>query len=361
MVPFMRKKSVIITASIILLLITATSIYLLQNKKKDNPTPASTSDFVTEDYFIYDTVVRVKVFGEKANEQTLTDIGNFLHDLDDKMNKDKVGSEIQQINAAAGVSAVKVSPDLYELIARSIEYGDKTNGFFDIAIGPLVDLWKIGNEGAHVPKQNEINTAMALTNYKDIELNKQEYSVKLLRKGMVLDLGGIGKGYAAEQIRAYLLKNDLTSALINMGSSSIITVGKKLNGSDWLLGIQNPDQSRGNSLGTITLNNEVINTSGVYERFFMQDGVRYHHIFDPRTGYPIQNGLESVTIIGKDSVEAEALTKGIFVMGVKDGLKYIEGLDGVEALFITNEQKIYATSGLKDRLKITDPAYTVIY
>lgn len=359
MVPFMRKKSVIITASIILLLITATSIYLLQNKKKDNPTPAS--DFVAEDYFIYDTIVRVKVFGENANEQTLNDIGNLLHDLDNKMNKNKVGSEIDQINAAAGESAVKVSPDLFELISRSVQYGDETSGFFDIAIGPLVDLWQIGNEGAHVPKQNEINTAMALTSYKDIELNKQEHSVKLLRKGMVLDLGGIGKGYAAEQIRDYLLKHDLTSALINMGSSSIITVGKKLNGSDWLLGIQNPDQSRGNSLGTITLNNEVINTSGVYERFFMQDGVRYHHIFDPQTGYPIQNGLESVTIIGKDAVEAEALTKGIFVMGVQKGLKYIEGLDGVEALFITKDQKIHATSGLKNRLNITDTNYKVIY
>lgn len=354
----MRKKLILIlTACTLLVAIAGISIYVLQQKKPSN----DLNTFVSENYFIYDTVVKVKVFGENANNQTLKDIGNLLEDLDDKMNKDKVGSEIQKINAAAGTSAVQVSKELYDLIALSLQYGDQTNGFFDIAIGPLVDLWQIGSEGAHVPKQDEITTAMTLTNYKDIELNEKEHSVKLLHKGMVLDLGGIGKGYAAEQIKAYLLEHGLTSALINMGSSSIITVGNKVDGSDWILGIQNPDQSRGNSLGTITLNDEVINTSGVYERFFIQDNVRYHHIFDPRTGYPIQNGLESVTIIGKDAVEAEALTKGIFVMGVEEGLKYIESLDGVEAIFIAEGQKIYATSGLKDRLKISDTSYTLIY
>lgn len=218
----------------------------------------------------------------------MDDIQQMLERMDMELSRTKEGGETYAINQAAGKEAVVVSDETLDVIKQSIQYAKEMDGLFDPTIGPLIDLWNIGSGGDKVPPQAEIDKAKSLTNYKDVEIDEAAKTVKLMKENMVLDLGGIGKGYAADRIADYLKEQGLNSAMINLGGSSIIALGKKPNGTEWNIGLQDPDQSRGTQLGTIKISDEVIDASGVYERYFMQDNVRYHHILDPRTGYPFR-------------------------------------------------------------------------
>lgn len=314
---------------------------------------------VAQTFYIYDTVVNLKLYGDQAGQQHMDDIYAILEDLDLKLSRTKEGGEVYAINEAAGKEAVAVSDDTFEVVQMSVDNAAQTDGLFDPTIGPLVDLWNIGNGGESVPDEAAIKAAAALTDYKDIILDESAQTVMLAREGMMLDLGGIGKGYAADRIADYLREQGIESAMINLGGSSIIGLGTKPGGLEWNIGLQDPDKSRGTQLGTIKIADEVIDASGVYERFFMQDGVRYHHIIDPYTGYPSQDGLKSLTIMSKNATDAEFLSTGVFLMGLEDGLKYFqEERPDVEAFFITDDNLIYATPGIRERLNLTDTAYS---
>ncbi|WP_151732927.1 FAD:protein FMN transferase ['Paenibacillus yunnanensis' Narsing Rao et al. 2020] len=314
---------------------------------------------LTQTFYIYDTVVNIKIIGDSAEQRNMDDIAAMLERMDTEFSRTKQDGEVYAVNQAAGKEAVAVSDETLDLIKQSIKYGEEMDGLFDVTIGPLVDLWNIGSDGASVPAQADIDQAVSLTNYKDIIIDEAAKTVKLAKEGMVMDLGGIGKGYAADRIADYLKEEGLNSAMINLGGSSIIALGTKPGEVPWNIGLQDPDKSRGTQMGTIKIADEVIDASGVYERYFIQDGVRYHHILDPRTGFPAQNGLKSITIMSPNATDADALSTGVFLMGLEDGIKYLESLpEKVDAFFITGDNKIYATSGIKDRLVLTDPTYS---
>ncbi|KAI7260606.1 hypothetical protein KC345_g10021 [Hortaea werneckii] len=368
---FKNKKSTLILAALVIIIVAAVAIWLLVgNKGEDSKTTTETSGgaTVSEDggtrsmeqtFYIYDTIVNIKVFGDTVEQKNMDDIQAMLERMDTEFSRTKEDGELFAVNKAAGKEAVVVSDETLDIVKQSLKYAEEMNGLYDPTVGPLVDLWAIGEGGDHVPAQADIDKARALTNYKDVIVDDAAKTVKLAKEGMVLDMGGIGKGYAADRIADYLKAQGLDSAMINLGGSSIIALGNKPNGSPWNIGLQDPDQSRGTQLGTIKISNEVIDASGVYERFFMQDGVRYHHILDPRTGFPSQNGLKSITIMSPNATDADALSTGVFLMGLEDGMKYLESLpEKVDAFFITDDNKIYATSALKERLKLTDPTYS---
>ncbi|AIQ62931.1 thiamine biosynthesis protein ApbE [Paenibacillus stellifer] len=360
---FKNKKAALLLAALVIVIAAGVGTWLFassKDKESAETTPAAgETKSLSQQFYIYDTVVNIKIFGDKVSQQNMDDIQAILERMDMEFSRTRKGGEVYRINEAAGKSAVKVSDETMDAVKKSVEYAKEMDGLFDPTIGPLVDLWNIGNGGDHVPPQAEIDKAKALTNYKDVIIDEQAKTVKLARTGMVLDLGGIGKGYAADMIAEYLKKQGLNSAMINLGGSSIIGLGHKPNGAQWNIGLQDPDQSRGTQLGTIQINDEVIDASGVYERFFMQDGVRYHHILDPRTGFPAQNGLKSLTIMSPNATDADALSTGVFLMGMDDGLKFLEALpEKVEGFFITDDNKIYATPGIKKRLVLTDPTYS---
>ncbi|OAB34231.1 thiamine biosynthesis protein ApbE [Paenibacillus glacialis] len=306
------------------------------------------------------TVINLKLYGDDESERHFKAVEKMLDDIDQQINMSNKDSEIHAINEAAGKKAIKVSKGTFDLMKVSIEYAKDTQGAFDPSIGPLVSLWKIGNGGEHVPDVNLINQAKSLVNYKDIIMDEANLTIKLAKEGMSLDLGGIGKGYAADLVADYLHEEQVESAIIDLGGSSIIAIGRKPSGEQWRIGLQDPDRERGEQLALIQLDNETIDSSGVYERFFMENGVRYHHILDPKTGFPTKNGLKSVTIIGGTATDADVLSTAVVVMDLEEGMAYMKQKQNVEAMFITEDNRIYMTPGLKGKINLTNTRYTLV-
>lgn len=322
------------------------------SNSKETIAPISKSDFCLG------TVVDITIY-DKASEDTFTDVFNILKRIENRMSLNLENSEICNINKNAGKEEVKVSPETFSVIKRGKYYSSLSNGHFDISIGPLVKLWGIGSDNARLPSPDEINSTIKKIGYKDIILDEANCSVKLAREGMMLDLGAIAKGYAADEIAQYLKSKNIQNAIINLGGN-VYAMGSNPNSKPWNIGIQNPIDSRGKNIGLIHVRNKTVVTSGVYERYFEKDGKKYHHILSPFTGYPVDNSLVSVSIVADKSIDADGLSTTIFSMGLKDGSKLIESLGGVDAIFITKDNNIYITSGLKGNFSITDDNFKLM-
>ncbi|MDI3535253.1 MAG: FAD:protein transferase, partial [Thermosediminibacterales bacterium] len=195
--------------------------------------------------------------------------------------------------------------------------------------------------------------------YNSVLLNSKEKSIMLKKEEMMLDLGGIAKGYAADEVSKILKENHVKHAIVNLGGN-VLAYGNKPDGSKWRIGIQKPFAPRGDYAGVVSVINKAVVTSGIYERYFEENGKIYHHILDPETGYPVENNLMSVTIITDKSIDADSLSTSVFAMGLKEGLNLIEKLDNTEAIFITKDSKIYLTSGLKNSFKLTDNSLNIV-
>lgn len=351
-------KKIKIAAAAILLFAAAGIGYFLWSDNSSKKEPPN--EPVTKTLYKFDTVINLKLYGDQEAQKHLKEIEKMLDQIDDQINMSNETSEISQVNAAAGNEAVKVSQGTYDLVKVSLDYAIDTKGAFDPSIGSLINLWQIGNGGVHPPAESLIQQAKSLVNYRDIEMDDKNLTIKLAQKGMSLDLGGIGKGYAADLVSDYLRQEKVESAIIDLGGSSIIAIGSKPNGELWRIGLQDPDRERGEQLAVVQLKDETIDSSGVYERFFMDNGVRYHHILDPKTGYPTQNGIKSVTIIGGSATDADVLSTAVVVMGLEDGLAYIEQKPGLEAMFIMDDNKIYMTPGLQGKINLTNPNYSLV-
>lgn len=309
-----------------------------------------------ENFKLY-TLCQITTY-ETLKSSVATEIWDALDRIDATMSMHLKNSEISQINSAAGTHSVVVSKETFNVIKKALDYSDISSGF-DISIGPLVTLWGIGSDSPSVPRALELQEALNLVDYKKVVLDEKKLSVYLPEPGMQLDLGAIAKGYAADVTRDILLEHGVKQAIINYGGN-ILTLGEKSKKKPWQIGVQNPDQARGAYIGVVGLNNQSIVTSGTYERFFEADGKRYHHLINTNDGYPIENGLWSVSIISQNSIDGDALSTLIFSQGLEKGLALIESLDQVDAIFVTNESKIYLSSGLKDNFKLVDETYTVM-
>jgi len=302
------------------------------------------------------TVIQFKVYGKNAEKAT-TEAVKRVSDIDKKMSVNIQTSEVSKLNAKAGVSRQKLSIDTYSVIEKSIAYSKLTGGALDATIEPIVKLWGIGTDKERVPSKTEINEKLKLVDYKDIISDKKNSTIMLGRTNQAIDLGAIAKGYTADEVKKVLLSNKISSAIINLGGN-VYALGNKLDGTSWNIGIQNPLSTRGEYLGTINVTDKSIVTSGNYERFFIKDGVRYHHIFDPKNGYPADKGVISTTIVSDKSIDGDALSTSTYILGLDKGLKLVESIKGVEAIFITNDKKVYVTPGLKDSFELTDKEFT---
>ncbi|MGG1441699.1 FAD:protein FMN transferase [Brevibacillus laterosporus] len=310
----------------------------------------------SESFFIYDTIVTVRVYDDRMTDKHFKELEARMKEIESHLSRTLQGSEVYRINEQAGKQAVPVSRETYEVIKKSIQYAELSEGRFDPAIGPLVSLWNIGQDNAKVPSEEKLTEALQVIDYHQIALDDAKRTVFLKQPNMAIDLGGIGKGYAADQIAVYLTEKGFTSAIIDLGGN-ILALGKKPNGNDWIIGIQDPDRNRGNQLGKLKVTNKTVVTSGIYERYFEENGKHYHHILNPATGYPVENNLFSVSIITNESADADALSTTGFALGLEKGMPFMESLPNVEAIFITKDKNVYITSGLKGNWELTNEQY----
>jgi len=322
-------------------------------------TPNSKDSTFKSDYKM-GTIVQLKAYGQDV-ESTVDDAFILIDQLEQKMSLNIEDSEINQINNSAGKRSVKVSQDTYLVVSKSLNYARLSQGYFDPTIGPIVKLWGIGSEKQHVPAKQKLTEKLKLVGYQQVKLEPKSQSIKLSTAGMVLDVGGIAKGYAADKVIELLKNQGVKSAYISLGGN-VSVLGSKPDGSAWKVGIQDPKaQSRGEVVGILNVKNKTVVTSGNYERYFIEDGVRYHHILNPKTGYPARKGVISATIVAKSSFDADALSTATYILGVEQGLELVNNLAGVEAILITAENQIYVTANLKDKFKLTKKnKYTLV-
>lgn len=306
--------------------------------------------------FLMDTLVQMKAYGENA-EAAVAESMDRIKFLEDLMSPTIESSEVYQLNNNPE-QKVKLSPETEIVLEKALYYAKLTGGKFDPTVGALVDLWGIGTENARVPDQIEIETALDNIGYQYLTID-DNHQAEIKKAGVKIDLGGIAKGFAADQVKKIVEKHNVKSAFVNLGGN-VLVIGSKADGSKWRIGIQDPRKDRGNVMAIIETTDQTIVTSGNYERYFIKDGKLYHHILDPATGYPAESHLLSASIVSNSSFDADALSTAVYIMGVKAGLKFIENLPGVEAMFITDELNVYLSSGLKNKVEITSQDFNLI-
>lgn len=260
------------------------------------------------------------------------------------------GSDVLRINAAAGDHAVAVSADVRDALRIARQVSEWTEGTFDVTFGALADVWKFDHDQDNtIPSGDAIRARLPLVDYRQIDIDERAGTVFLKRAGMRVHLGGIGKGYAVERASAILRRAGLRDFMIQAGGD--LYVGGHKDGRPWKLGINDPRGPDGRSFATIELTDSTFSTSGDYARFFMKDGVRYHHILDPRTGQPARL-CRSVTIASDSPVLADAVSKGVFILGPEKGMALIERLPHVEGVVVSARNEVLVSSGLKDRFAL---------
>ncbi|MBA5851243.1 FAD:protein FMN transferase [Clostridium sp. cel8] len=321
-------------------------------------TNSSKKDPISKTKYMLGTICTINVYDEK-DETAVDKAFERIKKIEDKMSVNKSGTELDKVAENAGKKYVKVSDDTFYVLKKGKYYSEQSKGVFDITIGPLVKLWGIGTDNAKLPSSQEIESKKELVNYKDLLLDEKNKKVMLAKEGMSLDLGGIAKGYAADEATRILRENGVEHAIVNLGGN-VVVLNNNVDGNPWRIGVQDPFESRGDAVGVLNETNKTVVTSGIYERYFKKNGKIYHHILDPFTGYPMDNNLASVTLITSVSINADAMTKNIFHLGVEKGLEYVKNIDNLQAVFITKDKKIYITSGLKGNFKVIDSEYKLM-
>lgn len=291
--------------------------------------------------------IRISLVHKQAAE-LLQQSFAILQELEHRFNANSPNSELMQINHQAGSKPVLVHPDLFELISLGVQHSLAPKSHLNIAIGPLVDLWRIGFSDARVPSAQEINKVLPLINPQYIHLNRQKRTVFLEKRGMKIDLGCLAKGYSADKVASFLKQQGVTSALIDLGGN-ILTIGGKQNPNPapWQIGIQDPVKPRGNHLLTLPIVSKSLVTSGIYVRHLETEDNDYHHILDSQTGYPIQTDLVSLTVLSDKSVDGEIWTTRLFGETSPSILWQIEQRKDLEAILVFKDGRVVSTSGLQ--------------
>lgn len=315
------------------------------------PTPVSKQEIA------FGTVCSITLY-EKNAEKVLDKCFARLQELDDVFNVKEEESEINLINKKAGIAPATVSEEAILVLKQAKEFAKLTDGNFDPTIGPLVKVWNINGENPKVPNQKKIDEARALVNFEKLILDEKA-NTAYIEEDMSLDVGGIAKGFAADEMVKILSENNITYGIINLGGNIFAYGIKKVNRKDenWNIGIKNPVNPEFGSAFSVKVQNKTVVTSGNYERFFEDNGVRYHHIIDVKDGYPSQNGVVSFTIIGDSSLMADALSTSCFILGREKGLELLESL-GIQGFCVTSDKKVYATKDLKENLEILDKTFS---
>lgn len=305
----------------------------------------------TRSRLVMDTNVDVTLFGISSQEATAVadDMFEEMERLEKFLSRHVPDSDISRINDAAGKDWVSVEPETIDVLKEAVESAELTGGAFDPTVGVLLRLWGFGTENPGVPSSDELEDAIELVDYEDIQLDEENSRVFLSRPGMKIDVGGIAKGYIVERGQEVTAEAEVKAAFVNAGGD-ISLRGARPNGGKWRIAVQDPDNPQ-EWIAVIELDEGNIATSGDYQRFFEEEGEIYHHILDPFTGFPARE-VTSVTVSGPSTSLVDALSTGIFVLGREKGLDLLDSLPEYEGLIVDIEGEIFITSGLKDRVEL---------
>ncbi|MDX9801862.1 MAG: FAD:protein FMN transferase [Spirochaetia bacterium] len=323
----------------------------------------------TESRFQLGTLIDLTVY-DRESSSVFRKAFDLISEYENMLSRNVETSEISVINKNAGKMPAAVSENTLYAIKKGLEYSALTGGLFDVSIGPLVSLWGIGTESARVPSAGEIRKAVELTDYKKIILSADKHiselpagmaknSVFLAKEGMQIDLGAVAKGFIADKVFELFEANGVRSAIINLGGN-VLLLGSKPEGIPFKIGIQNPFDTRGSYLGIIEGINISIVTSGIYERYLEKEGKIYHHILNPKTGYPVENDIMGISVITEKSIDGDCLSTSLFMLGSVKALDLVEKLEKTEAVIITREIEILLIIGAKKILSLNENNFIVI-
>lgn len=311
---------------------------------------------ISKSNFYFDTLINITLY-DVRQENLIDECFKLAAEYENLLSTTKENSDISRINKAAGINSVEVDPRTVEVIKKGIEYSELSEGKFDITIGKITKLWNISDisknakddnnivDSSYLPSSDEINNLLPSINYENIVIDGNK--VMLTDSNCEIDLGAIAKGYIADKMKELLGENGVKSGLINLGGN-ILAIGTKPDNSNYTVGIQKPFGETNEPILKLKVSNKSIVTSGIYERYFRIENKIYHHILDVTTGYPCENDLYSVTIISDKSTDGDALSTVCFLLGKDEGLKFINSLDDIEAIFIDNNNNInYSSSAEK--------------
>ena len=299
-------------------------------------------------YFAMDTTLEITIQGrdEKLAKQDVEAALQLVRKVESYTSRFKKGSDVWLINEKAGSVPVKVHPETLEIVERSRELSQLTGGAFDITVAPIVELWGFYDQKYRVPTQQEIDTTRALVYYRNVMVDHTSGTVTLARPGVEIDLGGVAKGYATGAVCGLLRNRGVKSGLVNFGGA-VGAIGFRSDEKQWVVGIKSPRGDPEDLLGELKVSNAYVSSSGNYERFFIKDGKRYCHIFDPATGrQPTE--VMSVTVVGPDSMNADILSTALFVLGPQKGQELLSKFEGYEAVFVDSSGKVESSKGMSN-------------
>ena len=305
--------------------------------------------------FIFNTRVHQKIYYNKEggiNEvQKIVEQATILmQEFEEKLSFFNEESEVSIINKNASKGFKKVSEDTFEILKKAVYYSKLTNGIFDITIAPLVKAWKINSDNPVILDDDKINELIKLVDYEDVILNENNLSVMLLRENQKIDLGGIAKGYIADKIIDFYKQNNVKSAIINIGGN-IKVLGEKDDGSLWNIGIYEPKKHSEKIICSIEARDKSIVTSGGYERAFNYNDELYCHILNPKSGYPIKSDLKSITVVSSESIDGDALSTPLFIMGKDKAYEFMKKYN-ISGVMITDGDEIIITKDLLNGFKV---------
>jgi len=319
-------------------------IYLSSGNDKDN-------EVYKRSRLLLGTLVEINVVDTsdtKRSHEGVEEAFKEIKRLESLLGRRQQGSDIREINSRQG-EKVAVSPETLELAQKSLAYERKTNGAFDMTLGRLTELWGFEGDRKAPPPEDEVKSALARSGSGNIDMDLVNRTIRV-KNGVHLDLGGIAKGYIIDKAGALLRERGIYNFIINAGGDMLIS-GKK-GDHPWRIGFQHPRKPK-EIIARMDIESEHISvvTSGDYERYFMHEGKRYHHILDPKTGYPAK-GLTSVTVTAGDAATADALSTSIFVLGLKEGMALVNSTDGVECMLVDSQERVHLSNGLKGKVDL---------
>jgi thiamine biosynthesis lipoprotein len=306
-------------------------------------------DEYTKIIYLMGTKITLYIKGKDAENLAKKACDMLIH-YEEVFSANSDNSQLGMLKKAAALAPKKVDEELYELINIGKKHSLSENTYLNIAIGPLIKLWRIGFEEAHVPDKESIKKVLELLRPENIQLDDEEKSVYLLKEGMEIDLGAIAKGYFADKVMEFLKENGASSAMVDMGGNVLVFGESPSEGGDWKVGIQNPFLPRGNAVALVKIRNQSVVTSGIYERVLEKNGSKYHHIFDSETGYPIESNVASLTIIADKSVDCDIYTTKLFGLDATSIIRRVNKINNMGAVVITVDGNLAHTENLKGKI-----------